>query len=128
MVSRVAARRRDRKQPRPPHELPACLSGVGGLRESCFWLDCRAILTIPPYPQGREAMPGDRFFQRCAWPPACRDDGRLDPLSYWAGSGLSWKPSAAAFRSSALNMLALVLASYSSIDWVTYSWPYLSIL
>ena len=51
----------------------------------------------------------------------------IDSL-YCVGIGLSWKPIAAAFRCSAFNILAFILASYSSIDWVTYSWPYLSIL
>ncbi len=52
---------------------------------------------------------------------------RLDPLTYCVGSGLSCKPMAAAFRFSDFKMLAFTLASYSSIDCVTYSWPYLSI-
>ena len=52
----------------------------------------------------------------------------LDRLIYLLGTGLSWKPIAAAFRSSTFNMLAFSLASYSSIDWVTYSSPCLSIL
>ena len=57
-----------------------------------------------------------------------RDGDGLDRLTYCVGSGLSWKPIAAAFRFSDFNILAFILASYSSIDWVTYSWPYLSIL
>jgi hypothetical protein len=56
------------------------------------------------------------------------DSDGLGRLFYLCGSGLSWKPIAAAFRPSTFNMLALILASYSSIDWVTYSSPYLSIL
>jgi hypothetical protein len=51
----------------------------------------------------------------------------LDWLIYSVGSGLSPKPIAAAFRFSVSSILAFNLASYSSIDWVTYSWPYLSI-
>ena len=55
------------------------------------------------------------------------DGDRLGRLAY-VGSGVSWKPIAAAFRFSALSILASTLAWYSSIDCVTYSWPYLSIL
>ena len=58
---------------------------------------------------------------------SCDGDG-LDRLIYCVGSGLSWKPMAAAFRVKTLSILAFILASYSSIDCVTYSWPYLSIL
>ena len=57
-----------------------------------------------------------------------RDRDGLDRVTYWVGIGVSWKPIAATFRFSAFNMLAFVSASYSSIDCVTYSWPYLSIL
>jgi hypothetical protein len=52
----------------------------------------------------------------------------LDRRSHYVGSGLSWKPIAAALRFSVSSVLALIFASYSSIDWVTYSSPYLSIL
>ena len=54
-------------------------------------------------------------------------DGR-GVLVYRLGRGLSPKPRAAAFRSNTLSIFALIFASYSSIDWVTYSSPYLSIL
>jgi hypothetical protein len=54
-------------------------------------------------------------------------DGLGRPI-YLLGSGLSWNPIAAAFRSNTFNTLAFILASYSSIDWVTYSSPCLSIL
>jgi hypothetical protein len=57
-----------------------------------------------------------------------RDRDGLDRVTYFVGTGLSWKPIAAAFRFSVSSILAFSLASYSSIDWVTYSWPYLSIL
>jgi hypothetical protein len=67
------------------------------------------------------------FSALCMATGLSRDGDRLDPLTYCVGSGLSWKPSAAAFRFSAFNTLAFTLASYSSIDCVTYSWPYLSI-
>jgi hypothetical protein len=57
-----------------------------------------------------------------------RDGDGLDRFHYSIGSGLSWNPMAFAFRSSALNILALILTAYSSIDWTTYSSPCLSIL
>ena len=56
------------------------------------------------------------------------DGDRRGRLAYDVGSGVSWKPIAAAFRFSALSILASTLAWYSSIPCVTYSWPYLSIL
>ena len=56
-----------------------------------------------------------------------RGDG-LVQLFYCVTFGVSWKPNAAALRCSDFNRLALILASYSSIDLTTYSWPYLSIL
>ena len=71
---------------------------------------------------------GFGFSALCMTTGLSRDGDRLDRLTYCVGSGLSWKPIAAAFRRSAFNMLAFILASYSSIDSVTYSWPYLSIL
>ena len=40
---------------------------------------------------------------------------------------MSLKPIAAAFRLSDFNRFSFTLASYSAIDCVTYSWPYLSI-
>jgi hypothetical protein len=57
-----------------------------------------------------------------------RDGDGLDRFRYSVGIGLSWNPIAAAFRCSALNVLAFILTSYSSIDWTTYSSPCLSIL
>jgi hypothetical protein len=57
-----------------------------------------------------------------------RDGDGLDRLIQGVGIGVNSKPIALALRSSTLNILAFILASYSSIDWVTYSWPYLSIL
>lgn len=67
------------------------------------------------------------FSALCMATGLSRHGDRLDRLSYGVGSGLSSKPSAAAFRFSAFNTLAFTLASYSAIDCVTYSWPYLSI-
>ena len=63
----------------------------------------------------------------CVTTGLSRDGDRLDPPSYCVGNGLSCKPMAAAFRFSDFKMLAFTLASYSAIDCVTYSWPYLSI-
>ncbi len=57
-----------------------------------------------------------------------RDGDRLNSLAYYVVIGVSSKPSIAAFRFRDFNMLAFAFASYSSIDCVTYSWPYLSIL
>ena len=57
-----------------------------------------------------------------------RDGDGIDRSTYSVGSGLNWKPIAAAFRLIESSILALIWASYSSIDWVTYSSPYLSIL
>jgi hypothetical protein len=64
----------------------------------------------------------------CVAKDLSREGDGLDRLTYFVGSGLSWKPIAAAFRFSVSSILAFILASYSSIDWTTYSWPYLSIL
>ena len=64
--------------------------------------------------------------ERC--PRPLRDGDGLGGVIYGLGSGLSWNPIAIAFRSSAFNTLVFIFASYSSIDWVTYSSPYLSIL
>jgi hypothetical protein len=69
-----------------------------------------------------------RFPALCVAISLSRDGGGLDRLVYCAGKGLSWNPIAAAFRFSVFSILALIWASYSSIDWVTYSSPYLSIL
>ncbi len=81
-----------------------------------------------PWPQvSRTEAGGFGFSALCMATGLSRDGDRLDRLTYCVGSGLSWKPIAAAFRFSAFNILAFTLASYSSIDCVTYSWPYLSI-
>jgi hypothetical protein len=64
----------------------------------------------------------------CVVTDLSRDGDGLGRPIYLLGRGLSWKPIAAAFRSSAFNRLAFILASYSTIDWVTYSSPCLSIL
>src|SRR5208337_2814250 len=53
------------------------------------------------------------FSALCMTTGLSRGGDRLDPLTYCVGSGLSWKPSAAAFRFSAFNILAFTLASYS---------------
>ena len=81
----------------------------------------------PRPPVSRTDAGGFGFSALCMTTGLSRGGDRLDPLTYCVGSGLSWKPSAAAFRFSAFNILAFTLASYSSIDCVTYSWPYLSI-
>ena len=81
-----------------------------------------------PWPQvSRTDAGGFGFSALCMATGLSRDGDRLDRLTYCVGSGLSSKPIAAAFRFSAFNILAFTLASYSSIDCVTYSWPYLSI-
>ena len=82
---------------------------------------------LPRPPVSRTDAGGFGFSALCMTTGLSRGGDRLDPLTYCVGSGLSWKPSAAAFRFSAFNILAFTLASYSSIDCVTYSWPYLSI-
>ena len=106
---------------------PAFRVSVGGAPR-CFCLECWAILTIPPGPQYRQPMPEDLVSAALCMATGLSHDGdRLDRVTYCVGSGLSWKPIAAAFRFSAFNILALTLASYSAIDCVTYSWPYLSI-
>ena len=81
----------------------------------------------PRPPVSRTDAGGFGFSALCMTTGLSRGGDRLDPLTYCVGSGLSWKPIAAAFRFSAFNILAFTLASYSSIDCVTYSWPYLSI-
>ena len=57
-----------------------------------------------------------------------RDGDGLGGVIYGLGTGLSWNPIAIAFRSNDFNQLVFIFASYSAIDWVTYSSPYLSIL
>jgi hypothetical protein len=82
-----------------------------------------------PWPPGSGTVAGGFGFSAlCMATGLSRDGDRLDALTYCVGNGVSWKPSAAAFRLSAFNMLASSLASYSAIDCVTYSSPYLSIL
>ena len=84
---------------------------------------------LPPRPPtfGTDAG-GLGFSALCVAVGLSRDGDGLDRNPYCVGIGLSWKPIAAAFRFSVSNILALILASYSSIDCVTYSSPYLSIL
>jgi hypothetical protein len=113
--------------PLPPHELPRLLRCVRRLRGGCFRLECSTTRTIPPTPVPRTDAGGFGFSALCMTTGLSRNGNRLDSLTYCVGSGLSWKPSIAAFRFSDLRMLAVTLASYSSIDCVTYSWPYLSI-
>jgi len=84
--------------------------------------------TPPKPPAWRSDARGVGSLALCVATGLSRDGDGLDRLTYSVGSGLSWKPIAAAFRFSVFNMLAFIWASYSSIDWVTYSWPYLSIL
>ena len=102
-----------------------------------LWGDCAEAVSgssvgrrrqSPLTPVSRTDAGGFGFSALCMTTGLSRDGDRLDPLSYCVGSGLSWKPSAAAFRFSDFKMLACTLASYSSIDCVTYSCPYLSIL
>ncbi len=118
----------DRMNRPPPHELPPLTQR----RESgVTWVFVHSIVndaqTTPRAPALRTDGRGVGFSALSV--VACRSrvgDG-LHRVSYCAGSGLSWKPIAAAFRFRAFNMLAFILASYSSIDRVTYSSPYLSI-
>ena len=111
----------------PPHELPR-LCALGA---TARWLFLARVLddadNPPSPPVSRTDAGGFGFSALCMTTGLSRGGDRLDPLTYCVGSGLSWKPSAAAFRFSAFNILAFTLASYSSIDCVTYSWPYLSI-
>jgi hypothetical protein len=83
---------------------------------------------LPQSPVLRMDAGGVGSLALCVTTGPRHDGDGLDPLIYCVGSGLSWKPMAAAFRVKTFNILAFILASYSSIDWVTYSWPYLSIL
>jgi hypothetical protein len=82
-----------------------------------------------PRPQHRSRMPekvGSSAL--CVAKDLSREGDGLDRLTYFVGSGVSSKPIVAAFRLIEARILALIWASYSSIDWVTYSSPYLSIL
>jgi hypothetical protein len=83
---------------------------------------------IPPTPTWRTDAWGVACSALCVARGLSRGGDCLDRLSYRAGKGVSSKPIAAAFRWRTFNILAFSLASYSSIDCVTYSWPYLSIL
>ena len=87
-----------------------------------------AAQTTPRPPGSRTAPRGVDSLALCVAIGLPREGDGLGRPIYLLGSGLSWKPIAFAFRSSDLNMLALILASYSSIDFVTYSSPCLSIL
>jgi len=83
----------------------------------------------PPDPQHRLRGAEELVFSAlCVATGRSRDGDGLGRLIYSLASGMSWKPIAVAFRFSVLNILAFILASYSSIDWVTYCSPYLSIL
>jgi hypothetical protein len=113
----------------PPHELPRLVRSVWRLRGGCFWLERWNTPTMPPRPPvPRTDAGGFGFSALCMTTGLSRDGDRLDPPTYCGDSGLSWKPSAAAFRFSDFKMLACTLASYSAMDCVTYSCPYLSIL
>jgi hypothetical protein len=96
------------------------------------WLGAECVVDdaqITPKPQtSRTDARGAGSSALCVAPGLSRDGDGLDRLIYGVGIGVSWKPIAAALRSSTFNILAFILASYSSIDWTTYSWPYLSIL
>ncbi len=73
-----------------------------------------------PKPQHRGSMPDELVCSALRVVPGLSRGGDgLDRLIYGVGTGVSWKPIAAALRSSTLSVLAFILASYSSIDWVT---------
>ena len=93
------------------------------------WIDEWTTGRLPPKPPtSRTDARGVGSPALCVANGLSRDRDGLDRVTYWVGIGVSWKPIAIALRCSTLNILALVLASYSSIDWTTYSWPYFSIL
>ena len=111
-----------------PMNSPRLVRSVGRLREGCFRLECWTTPTIPPTPSIANrcrriwflsVVHGHRPVAR--WRPP-----RSTHLLRGQRTELEAQP-AAAFRFSAFNILACTLASYSSIDCVTYSWPYLSI-
>ena len=113
----------------PPHELPQLGQrhrwNVPGY--SC--IESSTTGRTPPDPQRCKRMREELVSSAlCVATGLSRDGDGLDQPCHVVGSGLSWKPIAAAFRFSVSSILALILASYSSIDWVTYSSPYLSIL
>ena len=113
---------------RPPHELPCLAQFCGATARRLFLARVLDDTDNPPKPPVSQTDAGGFGFSAlCMTTGLSRGGDRLDPLTYCVGSGLSWKPIAAAFRFSAFNTLAFTLASYSSIDCVTYSWPYLSI-
>jgi len=73
-----------------------------------------------PRPQASQAEAREvRRPALCVAAGLSRAGDGLDRLSYSVASGLNWKPIAFAFRFSVSSTLALILASYSSIDWVT---------
>jgi hypothetical protein len=75
---------------------------------------------ISPWPPGMASRwpRGVGRSALCVVTGLSRDGDGLDRFPY-VGSGLSWKPIAAAFRFSVSSILAFILASYSSIDWAT---------
>ena len=111
-----------------PHELPRWLGRVDLPRR---YRICAEHWTLgkPPLTPALRVKAGDaRFAALCVVRSLSRDGDGIGRLSYGVGIGVSWKPIAAALRWSAFSILTFILASYSSIDWTTYSWPYLSIL
>ena len=84
--------------------------------------------TLPRPPMSRKDGRGAGSAALCVAKDLSRRGDGLIQLIYCVAIGVSWKPIAFALRCSDFNRLALILASYSSIDWTTYSWPYLSIL
>ena len=106
-----------------------CGNGGGAVRPRLLRISYSAKRKSPPDPRvllvDSPAVGGSAL---CVATGLSRVGDGLDRVGYGVASGLSWKPIAAAFRFSVSSILALILASYSSIDWVTYSSPYLSIL
>ena len=84
--------------------------------------------TSPRPPMSRKDGGDAGSLALCAAKDLSRHGDGLFRLIYCVAMGVSWKPIAFALRCSALKRLAVILASYSSIDWRTYSWPCLSIL
>jgi hypothetical protein len=107
---------------------PALYAVWGGYAETVPGSSVGRRQQSPQPPVPRTEAGGFGFSALCMATGLSRDGDRLDPPTYCVDSGLSWKPIAAAFRFSDFKMLACTLASYSSIDCVTYSCPYLSIL
>ena len=107
-----------------PHELPVSgrrsETGAAARGECAPYVRAFAMGNFPPDPQRRELMAGKLVFSAlCVATSLWRDGHGLYPLTYCVGNGLSWKPIAAAFRFSVSSILALIFASYSSIDWTT---------